>query len=225
MPQHKGCIPPNFINRVGLIYGKLTILSRELGARWLALCECGNTLSVLSTNLANYSRNGRGCKNCALRIDITGERIGKLIAVAQESGVVTGRPPQWVFHCDCGNEVRSTVREFHAQWVRSCGCIGNAHASWSAMMARCYDPSNNRFKHYGGRGIRVCERWHTFSNFLADMGERPKDHTLSRLNCERNYTLDNCIWEHITKNTADTCHGKPTKPGLAKGARVRSQGI
>lgn len=88
-------------------------------------------------------------------------------------------------------------------------------------MTRCYNKENNRYRYYGGRGIKVCKRWHSLENFIKDMGERPKRHNLSRKNCEKDYEPGNCFWEHITKNTADTCFGEPTRPGLKKGAKSR----
>ena len=62
------------------------------------------------------------------------------------------------------------------------------------MMARCYTPTNDSWKHYGGKGIMVCERWHDFQNFLADMGERPPKKTLHRLNHNKDYEPSNCEW-------------------------------
>ena len=63
------------------------------------------------------------------------------------------------------------------------------------MFRRCYDPRHISFKNYGGRGIRVCERWHKFENFFADMGKRPNPKlTLDRRDNDGDYTLKNCHW-------------------------------
>lgn len=210
------------LNRIGKRYGKLVALEDEGNGRWLCQCDCGNTVSVLSTNLANMEKNDRGCRHCAKRQDIRGEKIGLLLAVECEKGPVKGRSPLWTFLCECGNTIQGTVREFHAQWLRSCGCYGDAHGSWKAMMARCYDQDNNRYSSYGGRGIRVCERWHRFENFIVDMGECPKRHNLGRKKAEEDYCPENCFWEHVSKNCRDTKNdGNPTKPGLLKGAKPR----
>lgn len=63
------------------------------------------------------------------------------------------------------------------------------------MLSRCYKPGTNSYEDYGGAGIRVCERWYTFANFLADMGERPKGCTLGRIDHTKDYSKDNCEWQ------------------------------
>ena len=60
------------------------------------------------------------------------------------------------------------------------------HSSWQNMLGRCENPLTNGYKHYGGRGITVCERWQDFENFLLDMGKRPKGTTLGRIDSNGN---------------------------------------
>ncbi len=59
------------------------------------------------------------------------------------------------------------------------------------MHARCYNPKSNRYYRYGGRGIVVCERWHAFENFLADVGQIPEDKSLDRIDNNGNYKPEN----------------------------------
>jgi len=71
-----------------------------------------------------------------------------------------------------------------------CGTL--TYASWAAMMTRCRNKKN---KDYGGKGIQVCERWKTFANFYADMGERPsKSHSIDRKKNNKGYDPKNCKW-------------------------------
>lgn len=71
------------------------------------------------------------------------------------------------------------------------------YISWEAMRSRCYREGNASFSYYGGRGIKVCERWDNYHNFLTDMGERPPGHSIDRIDSDKDYTPDNCKWSTI----------------------------
>jgi hypothetical protein len=73
------------------------------------------------------------------------------------------------------------------------------YRSWVQMKQRCYNPNSYSYKNYGGRGIKVCDRWfNSFSSFIEDMGSRPKGLSLERKDNDGNYEPNNCKW--ATKN-------------------------
>jgi hypothetical protein len=145
-----------------------------------------------------------------------GERYGYLTVIERAHRI--GKVLFWKCRCDCGTEKAIRYGNLANGSVTSCGCrrlaatiaTGKAntkhgHArlnlrtpeyrTWRGMRQRCLDPNHNYFHRYGGRGIRICKRWDSFSVFLADMGKRPKNKTLDRHpNPDGDYKPSNCRW-------------------------------
>lgn len=81
------------------------------------------------------------------------------------------------------------------------------YTSWMSMRRRCNNPNTVQFKHYGGRGIKVCQRWDDFWLFLSDMGPRPAGTSIDRIDGSKDYQPDNCRWatrSEQMRNTSQT---------------------
>jgi hypothetical protein len=145
-------------------------------------------------------------------IDLTGKRFNRLFVDSfshSDDGLI-----YWNTICDCGTEKKIAGSRIKNGMTQSCGCLrmetikrantkhghyvggmkSKTYASWEAMMDRCYRPSSGSFHSYGAKGVTVCERWHKFENFLADMGDRPLNHQLDRKDAGLGYSLKNCRW-------------------------------
>lgn len=132
--------------------------------------------------------------------DLRGRRFGKLLVVSLSH---TKKNAWWNCLCECGNMHKVVASNLH-HGTKTCGCEqggfrhGLCHtriyAKWKSMHRRCNDPKEPGWKNYGGRGIKVCRRWHNAVNFVADMGEPPPAMSIDRINNDGDYERSNCRW-------------------------------
>jgi hypothetical protein len=150
-------------------------------------------------------------------IDITGRRFGRLVALS----LVRRRRGKrvsvyWRCRCDCGKTKTISGDSLRLGNTLSCGCLRNERTRaaccthgytgtttyniWINMIQRCADQTHKQWNDYGGRGIKVCRRWHKFENFLSDMGPRPLGLFLDRKDNDKGYWKHNCRW--VTPKTS-----------------------
>ena len=82
------------------------------------------------------------------------------------------------------------------------------------MISRCNNPSNKKYKGWGGRGISVCDRWLKLENFIEDMGERPEGLTIERKDNDGNYEPENCCWATYTTQLRNQRVKKTNQTGV-----------
>lgn len=147
--------------------------------------------------------------------DYTGMRFGKLVVIKQVSERRSCRAihRQFLCKCDCGNESTPWMSSLKAGATISCGCHRKqvlinsnithgmtntpTYITWDGMIQRCTNKKNDSYYKYGGVGIKVCEEWLSFENFLMDMGIRPEGTSLDRINGSKGYYKENCRWADI----------------------------
>lgn len=152
-------------------------------------------------------------------VNLTGRKFGRL-SVVKKSRFYNRKGTMWECICDCGVEIITITDRLTTGHTQSCGCLHNERKTnaairhghtrkghihqdyhiWIGMKTRCLNKNSRLYKNYGGRGIKICERWLEsngigFINFIADMGPRPSlSYSLERVNNNGGYNPGNCKW-------------------------------
>jgi hypothetical protein len=165
------------------------------------------------------------------KLSLVGKHFGRLIVLKLQPSNSCG-DSMWLCKCHCGEH--KTVRGMSLKLgaTKSCGCLrvelsrkhqlkhGQAGGKnkptklywiWQAMMKRCRDKNCKDWPLYGGRGIKVCKRWHNFKNFFADVGQRPRGKSLDRFpDNDGNYKPGNWRWATAKQQASNTRRAKAT---------------
>lgn len=134
-----------------------------------------------------------------------------LLTIIDETKIKKGNCFYLTCKCDCGTIKEINIKNLKSGQSKSCGCIrrnklitrnlkhgkrfSRTWRIWQAMKNRCYNKNTIQYKNYGGRGIKVCDKWlNDFNSFYNDVGEAPLGRSLDRINNDGNYEPKNVKW-------------------------------
>lgn len=134
------------------------------------------------------------------KLDLIGRKFGRLSVLNRDFN--ENHRVRYVCQCDCGEVFSAFQANLLSGNTTSCGCARVKHGMsgtkvysvWRQMRQRCENPNDAAYQNYGGRGIKVDDRWQSFDMFFDDMGSPPRGWTLDRVNNDGPYSKANCKW-------------------------------
>lgn len=190
----------------------------------------GSTKSCGCQKLERARQMGREYGGKRPIANLSGKRFGRLVVLSFSN--LPNCRPHWLCQCDCGKQAVVSGLNLKSAHTRSCGCLhaenairqglarrglpspnrthGKSHTAiyrtWSSMIQRCENPNNPGWPAYGGRGIKVCDRWHSFELYDADLrslGPKPLGASLDRVDNNGDYELSNVKWASQKEQVAN----------------------
>lgn len=200
-----------FIDITGQQFDNLTAIKYMGNRKWLCRCKCGNEILTTGTSLRNHKAKSCGIGKCSPNFDdLTGKTLGNLYVEELDHITTTGHS---YYRCKCLKCGKSKIisRKILLADKYACGCQKIKHNMtgtrfyrlYLAIKQRCNNPNAHAYKDYGGRGIKICERWENFLNFKEDMYESYLEHvkqygekntSIDRIDNDGNYCKENCRW-------------------------------
>jgi len=206
---------PKRIDITGIKFNNLTAIryienrGKNSKAYWLFKCVCGKEVVLRCSAVKTGVTKSCGCSR---RKDIAGKKFNMLTAIKFSHR--KNKNTYWLFKCVCGNIKKIDYGSVKNGSTKSCGCISlsinhgmsktSIYSSWQSMRDRCLNKNNKQYKDYGGRGIKICDRWERFQVFCEDMGIKPLGTTIERLDNNGGYNKDNCAWATPKEQSRNT---------------------
>lgn len=224
------------IDLTGTKYGRWTVIKKaeSFSAKsplWECVCECGTVRAVLRNHLRSGHSRSCGCLKSEVSSRTNSAKLeagmvfGRLTIIercgSQRTHDKRASSALWLCRCECGNETKATSYKLTSGYKISCGCAfkkavtthgksrSRVYSIWQHMLTRCSDKSDGASRaNYYEKGIRVCERWKTFENFLEDMGEPRDDQSIDRIDPNKDYSPSNCRWATTKQQSSNKTTNK-----------------